>query len=53
MEQKTNILIVGGGPAAIVCAITARKYYPEKKILMIRDKKDGDAINGFPLTASV
>ena len=39
MDTKTGILIIGGGPAGIVSAVTARKYYPKKKILMITNWK--------------
>ncbi|MGB9858126.1 MAG: FAD-dependent oxidoreductase [Dictyoglomaceae bacterium] len=36
MEKRTDVLIIGGGPAGIVCASTAKKYYPDKKITMIK-----------------
>lgn len=36
---KTDILIVGGGPAGITCGITARKNYPGKKIILVREKE--------------
>ncbi len=37
--KKTNcdILIIGGGPAGGVCAVTAKMNYPDKKILVIRE----------------
>ncbi|MEA2046982.1 MAG: FAD-dependent oxidoreductase [Campylobacterota bacterium] len=37
--QKVNcdVLIIGGGPAGGVCAITAKMNYPEKNILVIRE----------------
>jgi len=28
MEKKVDVLVVGGGPAGIVSAVTAREYYP-------------------------
>jgi pyruvate/2-oxoglutarate dehydrogenase complex dihydrolipoamide dehydrogenase (E3) component len=31
MEEKVDILVIGGGSAGIVSAVTARKYYPAKK----------------------
>ncbi len=37
MRRKVDIIIVGAGPAGIVSAITARKYYPEKNILVIKN----------------
>ena len=36
MNKKTEILIVGGSAAGIAAAISARRYYPEKKITVIR-----------------
>jgi len=38
MEEKVDVLVIGGGPAGIIGAVTARRYYPDKKILIIRDK---------------
>jgi NADPH-dependent 2,4-dienoyl-CoA reductase/sulfur reductase-like enzyme len=38
VERKVDVLIIGGGPAGIVSAVTVHRYYPNKKILMIRDK---------------
>ncbi len=37
--KKTNcdVLIIGGGPAGGVCAVTAKMNYPDKKILVIRE----------------
>jgi NADPH-dependent 2,4-dienoyl-CoA reductase/sulfur reductase-like enzyme len=37
MEKK--IVVIGGGPAGITSAITARRYYPEAKITLIRKEK--------------
>jgi len=34
---QTDILIIGGGPAGIVCAVTARKNNHSKKIVVVRD----------------
>ncbi|MEA3307982.1 MAG: FAD-dependent oxidoreductase [Chloroflexota bacterium] len=34
--KQTNILIIGGGPAGLVAASTARTYYPEKEITLVR-----------------
>ena len=35
--NKTDILIVGGGPAGLVAAIAARKNNPNKKITLVRE----------------
>ncbi|NCF74878.1 MAG: FAD-dependent oxidoreductase [Xanthomonadaceae bacterium] len=37
--RKTDILIIGGGPAGLVAAITARKNNPDKKIILAREDK--------------
>jgi len=36
MSKKVDVLVVGGGPAGVISATTARKYYPGKKILQFR-----------------
>jgi NADPH-dependent 2,4-dienoyl-CoA reductase/sulfur reductase-like enzyme len=48
MNKKTDILIIGAGPAGVVCAITARKYYPDKSIMVIKDIADGVIPCGIP-----
>ncbi|MFA6079224.1 MAG: FAD/NAD(P)-binding oxidoreductase [Candidatus Omnitrophota bacterium] len=48
MQNKTDILVIGAGPAGIVCALTARKYYPSKSILVMRDIADGVIPCGIP-----
>jgi NADH oxidase (H2O2-forming) len=40
--MKKNIVIIGGGPAGVTAAITARRYYPESEITLIR--KDEKAL---------
>jgi len=46
--MKTDILIIGGGPAGIVAAITSRSYYPSKKITLIRREKKSVIPCGIP-----
>ncbi len=48
MKIKTDILVVSGGPAGIVSAVTARKYYPDKKITVMKDVKNGVVPCGIP-----
>ena len=48
MEKKVDILILGGGPAGIVSAVTARKYYPKKTILAMRSIEEGVIPCGIP-----
>jgi len=40
MEKKTDILVIGAGPAGMVSAITARKYYLDKKILVMKNVRN-------------
>ena len=37
--KKTDVAIVGGSAAGLTAAITARRHYPDKKILLIRKEK--------------
>jgi len=48
MERKVDILVIGGGPAGIVSAVTARKYYPAKKISLIKNIEKGVIPCGIP-----
>jgi pyruvate/2-oxoglutarate dehydrogenase complex dihydrolipoamide dehydrogenase (E3) component len=45
---KTDILIIGGGPAGIVSAATARKNNADKKITLIRENKKEVIPCGIP-----
>lgn len=51
-HYTTDLLIIGGGPAGMVCAGTARKNYPDKKILLLRDKQKGVVPCGIPYMLS-
>ncbi len=46
--MKTDILIIGGGPAGIVAAVTARKNYPTKTINLIRKEVKSIIPCGIP-----
>jgi len=48
MKKNTDILIIGGGPAGVVSAITSRKNYPSKKVMLIRKEKKAIVPCGIP-----
>lgn len=52
MEKKIDVLVIGCGPAGMVCALTARKYYPEKSIMIMKDVKEGVVPCGIPYMIS-
>jgi len=46
--MKTDILIIGGGPAGAVAAMTAKKNYPAKKVTLVRKEKEAVIPCGIP-----
>jgi len=48
VKEKADILIIGGGPAGIVSAVTAKKFYPSKKIVVMKDVENGVIPCGIP-----
>jgi len=46
--MKTDVLIIGGGPAGIVTAVTAKQNYPEKKIVVVRREQKVVVPCGIP-----
>ncbi|MDD5565518.1 MAG: FAD-dependent oxidoreductase [Candidatus Omnitrophica bacterium] len=48
MNKKVDILIVGAGPAGVVCAVTAKKYYPSKHIMVMKNIAEGVIPCGIP-----
>ena len=43
-----NVIIIGGGPSAIVTGITIKKYFKEKSVLMIKEESEGLVPCGIP-----
>ena len=52
MVRENDILIIGGGPAGVVTAFTAKKYYPQKKITIIKNVRNGVIPCGIPYMIS-
>jgi pyruvate/2-oxoglutarate dehydrogenase complex dihydrolipoamide dehydrogenase (E3) component len=48
MNKKVDILVVGAGPAGMVSGVTARRYYPDKNILVIKNVANGCIPCGIP-----
>lgn len=48
MERKVDVLVIGAGPAGIISAVTARKYYPKKEIVVIKSIDKGVIPCGIP-----
>ena len=46
--MKTDILIIGGGPAGVVATTTAKKHYPLKQVTLIRKEKKAVIPCGIP-----
>ena len=48
MERKVDILVIGAGPAGIVSAVTAHRYYPTKNITVMKNVEKGVIPCGIP-----
>ena len=47
-QQKTNVLVIGGSAAGIVSSTTAKSFYPDKDVLLIRMEKEVLVPCGIP-----
>ncbi len=50
--EKTDILIIGGGPAGFTCALSAHNTHPQKKITLIRKDEIASIPCGIPYIIS-
>ena len=48
MSKEADILVLGGGPAGVISAVTAKRYYPDKKILLMKNVANGAIPCGIP-----
>ena len=46
--EKRDVIVVGGGPAGVVAALTGKSCYPEKEFLLIRKNETGVVPCGIP-----
>ncbi len=48
MMKKYDVIIIGGGPSAIVTGTTIKKRFPDKKVLMLTEEEKGLVPCGIP-----
>ncbi len=46
--KRADILVVGGSAAGLTAAITARRHYPEKNVLIIRKERKEPPYRFYP-----
>jgi len=46
--KKSDILIIGGGPAGMVASATSRQYYPQKSVTVIKEQEKSLVPCGIP-----
>jgi len=46
--MRTDVLVIGGGPAGTIAATTAKKNYPEKKVVIVKKEKTTLVPCGIP-----
>jgi NADH oxidase (H2O2-forming) len=52
MQKKADVLVIGGGPAGVVSAVTAKQFYPDKNILLMKSIEHGCIPCGIPYMLS-
>ena len=48
-KVNVNVIVIGGGPAGIITALTAKSVYPEKSVCVIKEIEDGVIPCAIPL----
>jgi len=48
MQKQVDILVIGGSAAGIVAATTARAFYPDKEVMIVRKEQDAVVPCGIP-----
>ncbi len=46
--EKADAIIIGGGPAGVITAVTAKRTYPDKNIVLVRNVEKGVIPCGIP-----
>ncbi len=47
-ETATDVLVVGGGPAGMMAGMTAARFWPGKRVLVVRPEEDAVIPCGIP-----
>jgi len=46
--KKYDVIIIGAGPAGIITGVTAKKQFPGKSMLMLKEEEKGLVPCGIP-----